>query len=85
MEATIDEQKKDEQEGRNWRHLIGLQPDIIKNQIEAWRKQDSAYVEMINLKEQTGKLSLKDKIVRAFKRGNTKTYKVFERIFVGKK
>lgn len=85
METTIGEQKKDEQEGRNWRHLIGLQPDIIKNQIEAWRKQDSAYVEMINLKEQTGKLSLKDKIVRAFKRGNTKTYKVFERIFVGKK
>lgn len=84
METTIEEQQKDEQEGRNWRHLIGLQPDIIKNQIEAWRKQDAAQVEMINLKEQTGKLSIKDKLIRAFKRGNTKTYKVFERLFVGK-
>lgn len=84
MEIALNGENKDDQEGRNWRHLIGIQPDIIKNQIEAWRKQDAAQVEMINLKEQTGKLSIKDKIVRAFKRGNTKTYKVFERLFVGK-
>ena len=84
METILDEKQTEEKEGRNWRHLIGIQPEIIKRQIESWRKQDAAYIKMLDLKEQTSKLSLKDKIIRAFKRGNTKTYRVFERLFVGK-
>lgn len=85
METNTDVAPLPEQEEkRNWRHLIGLQPEIIKKQIEAWRKQDAAQVQMIDLKEQTGKLTLKEKLTRAFKRGNAKLYKFFERLFVGK-